>query len=944
MKKLLALVLALVMSMSLVTISNAAFSDAKEIKHAEAVGVMNALGVINGMPDGSFAPDGNVTRAEMAKMISIIMLGDVDASAFVGTSTGLTDIKGHWAEGYIQYCYSQGIIAGKGDGTFAPNANVTTVEAAKMLLGAIGYNSNVQGYVGSDWAINVTRDAQISGFFKDLKGLVSGKALSRDEAAQMIWNALQAPTVVKTATINSEGKVSYTYSNKNESNQWNASLLNKTFDAVTYEGILTGSGKWGASTNKDNYSIQAKKLNGNDLTTSSSPALNAPLDFKWKGMDLTAMAGEYVKVVYNTEDKTTYGVFSVADMNTVVYSTTDKVEDIKSDSIKIDGVKYDTDSLSYTGSDTVADTVKFIDNDGDGKLNLAIPNPVGVYKVTYVGSDNFTLAGTGHTNSANSYVPNSMSNKKSDVKAYDGMAKDDIVVVKKDLYTGKMSVEKADVVSGTVTGTKTGKYLVNGAWYQVMNGTAPIALGNTIDFYAIGETIYYTKVTSGAKDASNFAMAITKGNGDALSAAQVKLLFSDGTKKVVTLSNDSAAATAGSLYTFETNNDGEYKLTALAAAVGDYTKTGTDTVAISDGKIATYGGTTIADDAVVFLFKGHVGNDAVTNDGKIMTGKELKKVSTVGTSQAATTTTAGTSVATDILNTGKGGYTYASNGLTKVAILAVATTKYQDAGKDAVAWPTVTSAANYGFIVSDPYKTSIDGTKYQVYQVWDGSNTVTYKVKTDASAFTGVKYQVIGYDVVSADTIKNVTLIGTTETAVVGLNGEEITFSDDATNLTAGTVGKLDGNTRYLYVNTAAEKAEEIGVSGGSVERANNPSGSIYVKNVLVLVDTDKTLDLIVVDTNNKMALQSASKGDLTISGTIPAGVTITIDGVEYTATTTNVVKPGDVVKVSRSASAALSSLTVADTTLTSGNTTVPASGSYVSYIADGSDLTITIA
>ena len=82
MKKLLALVLALVMSMSLVTISNAAFSDADKISHDEAVDVLYTLGVINGMPDGSFAPAGNVTRAEMAKMITIIMLGDIDADAF----------------------------------------------------------------------------------------------------------------------------------------------------------------------------------------------------------------------------------------------------------------------------------------------------------------------------------------------------------------------------------------------------------------------------------------------------------------------------------------------------------------------------------------------------------------------------------------------------------------------------------------------------------------------------------------------------------------------------------------------------------------------------------------------------------------------------------------------------------------------------------------------
>ena len=133
MKKLLALVLALVMSMSLVTISNAAFSDADKISHDEAVDVLNTLGVINGMPDGSYNPAGNVTRAEMAKMISIIMLGDVDASAFVGTATGLTDIKGHWAEGYIQYCYSQGIIAGKGGGVLDTEGNATRGQTVKML-------------------------------------------------------------------------------------------------------------------------------------------------------------------------------------------------------------------------------------------------------------------------------------------------------------------------------------------------------------------------------------------------------------------------------------------------------------------------------------------------------------------------------------------------------------------------------------------------------------------------------------------------------------------------------------------------------------------------------------------------------------------------------------------------------------------------------------------
>ena len=73
-KKILALVLALVMSMSLVTIANAAdFSDDADISYKEAVDVMSAIGVINGYETGEFCPQNSILRCEAAKMIYQMM-------------------------------------------------------------------------------------------------------------------------------------------------------------------------------------------------------------------------------------------------------------------------------------------------------------------------------------------------------------------------------------------------------------------------------------------------------------------------------------------------------------------------------------------------------------------------------------------------------------------------------------------------------------------------------------------------------------------------------------------------------------------------------------------------------------------------------------------------------------------------------------------------------
>ena len=104
MKKLLALVLALVMSMSLVTISNAAFKDADTIDNKEAVEVMNAAGVLIGDENGNFNAKANLTRGQACKIIAYLDLGGKTADAIKGTGVVFTDVPAsHWAAGYIEY-------------------------------------------------------------------------------------------------------------------------------------------------------------------------------------------------------------------------------------------------------------------------------------------------------------------------------------------------------------------------------------------------------------------------------------------------------------------------------------------------------------------------------------------------------------------------------------------------------------------------------------------------------------------------------------------------------------------------------------------------------------------------------------------------------------------------------------------------------------------------
>ena len=203
MKKLLAMVLALVMTLSLAVSANA-FKDDKSISddYAESVAVLNGMGVFKGYEDGSFKPEGNITRAEVATIIYRIYTADVaknDKSGLYATYNKFSDMAGaSWAAGYIGYCANASLVKGYPDGTFKPSGKVTGYEVLAMILRAVGYDKNNE-FSGADWALHVAQTAQQLGILDNVAKTTDLNApASRELVAELLFQGIQKAQVTYT--------------------------------------------------------------------------------------------------------------------------------------------------------------------------------------------------------------------------------------------------------------------------------------------------------------------------------------------------------------------------------------------------------------------------------------------------------------------------------------------------------------------------------------------------------------------------------------------------------------------------------------------------------------------------------------------------------------------------------------------------------------------------
>ena len=171
--------------------AGAAYTDQSSIKvDIKVIDTLTEKNVIKGYEDGSFKPDKTVTRAEMAKMMFVLRTGSDDASYYAKDMTDtFTDTVGTWSNGYVKYCQAYGIVSGKSSTVFAPNAPVTTAEAAKMLLVYGGHDVQKDGLTGTQWKENTLKLADTEGLLTSVN-TKPDDALPRQYAAQMIYNAI----------------------------------------------------------------------------------------------------------------------------------------------------------------------------------------------------------------------------------------------------------------------------------------------------------------------------------------------------------------------------------------------------------------------------------------------------------------------------------------------------------------------------------------------------------------------------------------------------------------------------------------------------------------------------------------------------------------------------------------------------------------------------------
>ena len=552
MKKFLSLVLALVMTMSLVTVSAGAkdFTDDSSIAYKEAVDVISGIGVVDGYSGGDFKPGEVLTRGAAAKIICNLILGPTTASALSANTAPFKDVPvTNTFAGYITYCSQQGIINGYADGTFRPTGTLTGNAFMKMLLGALGYDSSIEKYTGANWNVAVIKQAVGIGLDDGNDEFVGSKAVTREEAALYAFNMLQATMVEyeQKSTIVVDGVEINTSSTRSE-----------VKNEIAKDNTIETDGKMQFA---EKYFSDLKKVRS-DSDEFERPAIT----WKFKSNTIGTYTDE-ADLTYTEEVK-------LGD----IYKDLGLSSNLKKDDVKVyvDGASATSngivkgDETNKLGGNGVLTEV-FYDSDNDSAI-ITLVN-------TYLGTVTSTHAASGSRDAyitvESKYDTLAVSGGNFDTEeSYDV---DDLVLFSYSYKTGDKGVQNVRVAPNAVTGTLSsftaGKSVtVSDTQYKANNANKgeikdlENAVDNDLTVY-LDEYGYVVYVDTDAID-NNYAVVLGYTTGTGSVAQTVKLLTTDGsTMNVSVKSIDKTNADSfdvGDIVSYSKTSNNEYKLKVLA--------------------------------------------------------------------------------------------------------------------------------------------------------------------------------------------------------------------------------------------------------------------------------------------------------------------------------------------------------------------------------------------
>lgn len=363
-------VLAVVLSFMLVftTVGAASYTDvAADAKYGEAVSVLSSLSILKGYEDGTFKPDGDITRAEFAAVVCRLLGLEETANGAKGQQV-FNDVPGdHWASGYVALASQQGIVNGYGDGNFGPEDKVLYEQAIKMLVAALGYTPMAEvngGYPGGFQIVAAQR-----GILANVSGGATGVAATRSIVAQMSYNALEVPIMGQTSFGTD---VSFTATENLLLNKLNVTKFEGTIEQTPASDDSIKDGKVQVKYErqvtavKDNYTAQRYYMNKAEDDANPSDVYGTSMsDTRYKkatinvASDIKATAESYLdyNVTMYVDNATDSDATLIA-----VYPKTSKNSDV---SFKTKDV-YKSKTSITAGTDTITGTVAvYTDKDAD---------------------------------------------------------------------------------------------------------------------------------------------------------------------------------------------------------------------------------------------------------------------------------------------------------------------------------------------------------------------------------------------------------------------------------------------------------------------------------------------------------------------------------------------------------------------------------------------------